>query len=216
MRYLMTAFAAISLGALPITAQVPARPTPPNPPAQPAGPPATITEQQRQQHQAIREKYVKEFQVHRDAIQALNEKMRSEIDATLTPEQRELRQRGGGLGIGMGQGGGRGMAMAQGGGRMGGMAPGNGQLQARAMLWRHADRAARQMIAMHDRMMVRAMMQRRGGGRMGQGGMMGGRGGMTGEGDMMGRMHHGDSIGSMAPKQTAPAAKKPSTGGGGA
>ena len=239
MRYLMTAFATLSLGALPMTAQVPARPTQPNLPAQPSAPPAPITEQQRQQHQAIREKYAKEMQVHRDAIQGLNEKMRAEIDATLTPEQREFRQqRAGGRGMGMGLGAGRGMGMAQGGGRMGGMALGNGRPPMRAMLWRRADRAARQIIGMRDRMMLHAMMQQRGRGMMGPGNMMGpgaamgGRGAGLGQGNMMGPGQgmggRGGMMNGMGPGQppavakraqpskAAPApVKKPATTGGG-
>ena len=247
MRYIMTALAALSLGALPIVAQVPARPAQPTPPAQPAGPPAQLTEQQRQQHQAIREKFAKDFQAHRDAMQALNEKMRTEIEATLTPDQRQARQQGaarglglgggrgvglgqaGGRGVGLGQGGGRGVGLGQaggrkvglgqGGGQMGAMAPGNGQLQPRAMLWNRADRAARQVIAMRDRMAGRALVHQRGARRMVQPGMLGRRGAMMGQGAMMGRMGQGATVGGLAPRQPAPKVvkplpAKPTTGGG--
>ena len=230
MRYLMTALAALSLGTLPLAAQVPARPAQPAAPVQPAGPPAQLTEQQLQQHQAIREKYAKELQAHRDAMQALNEKMRAEIEATLTPEQRQARQQGVGRRMGLGMGGGRGMGLGQGGGRMGGL---NSPPEQRAMLWNRADRAARQIIMMRDRMVMRAMRQERGAGRVAQPDMKGGRGGMMGQmgqgdmmgqmgqGDMMGRigqgtgmgqMNHGDmnmTGGAAAPKQAAPKVVKP-------
>lgn len=98
MRYLITTLATLSLGALPIAAQNPTPPTPPTPPAQQGGPPMPLTPEQRQQQQAIREKYTRELEAQRAAIQATNEKMRAEIEGVLTPEQRARMAPGGGQG----------------------------------------------------------------------------------------------------------------------
>jgi hypothetical protein len=182
MRRLMTAIATLSLGALPIAAQVPARPTPPNPPPQQVAPPAPLTDAQRQQQQAIRERYAKELEAQRAAVQATNEKMRAEIQGTLTPEQRAR----------MPQGGGRGMAMGGGAGDMP-MGPPQDDIYARpgGMMRRRAEammrtqprRGGRTIIIMTPKEM-RHMMRARGGKRMNApqprpqmqrgGGMMGG------------------------------------------
>ena len=236
MRYLMTALATLSLGAFPMAAQVPARPTPPTPPGQTAVPPAQITAEQQQQHLAIREKYAKEIQAQREAIQALNTKMRAEIEATLTPEQRQAVQQGGGRGLGLGagrgaglgqgagrgmglgQGGGRGLGLGQGGGGMGAMAPGMGQPPRRTMLRNRADRAALEIITMRDRMALRGMMRGRGAGAMGQAGVPAGRGaGMMGGRGQMGRgaMWGGAVPNPAAPAVKAPLPKKPPAAGGG-
>jgi hypothetical protein len=165
MRYLMTALATLSIGALPVAAQNPVRPVPPNPPAQQGPPPAPLTDAQRQQQQAIREKYARELQAHRDAIQATNEKMRAEIAGILTPEQRARMPQRGGRGMGMGLGAGNDMMMgppqndiyARPGGMM--------RRRAQAMMRTRADRGGRTIIIM-DPKEARRIFGARGGQRM--------------------------------------------------
>ncbi len=102
MRAFMTAVVTLTLGSMPMAAQVPVRPTPPTPPAQQGGQPAPLTAEQRDQQQAIREKYIKVLRAQRDAIQATNAKLRAEIEGVLTPEQRARMARVGGLGMATG------------------------------------------------------------------------------------------------------------------